>query len=260
MLFNFRTLRDNRSGDNRARCSLPSMRALAASAIAVTAIASAAFARGLAVASNTVEPAATAAQPPPQTGSLSLEQVVTRLQRRYDATRSLRASFSEELSSPGGMKRTRTGTVSFRKGGRMRWEFGEPRVETIVSDGQTVYDYEPDLNQVVEVPVSKALKTSATAFLLGLGNLKRDFTAALPADPPADGLVHLALSPKGGGDQMELGLDPQNYNIVKFKLTDQVGNVTELHFRDIQTNLALEDSLFRFAVPPDADIVQPGQQ
>lgn len=228
---------------------------LAAAAIAVAMSIGAA---GVARAAS--EPASAASQTPSNGGATGLEATVTRLQQRYDSTRSLRASFSEALSSPGGMKRTRTGSVYFKKVGRMRWEFGEPRVETIVSDGKLVYDYEPDLNQVVEVPVSKALKTNATAFLLGLGNLKRDFNAALPAKAPADGLVHVVLTPKGGGDQMELGLDPQSYNIVNFTLTDQVGNVTELKFRDIRTNLALDDSLFRFVVPPDADIVTPAQQ
>ncbi len=195
-----------------------------------------------------------------ESGAPSLDRVVARLQQHYDCTRSFRANFSEELSSPGGMKRTRAGVVYFKKVGRMRWEFSAPTTETIVSDGKLVYDYEPDLNQVVEVPVSKALKTNATAFLLGLGNLKRDFDAALSANAPSDRLIHLLLTPKGGGDTMELGLDSQSYNIVNFTLTDQVGNVTKLKFDHIQTDSALNDSLFAFAVPPGADIITPGQQ
>jgi outer membrane lipoprotein carrier protein len=211
----------------------------------------------VAMANAACEPARASSQ---NAGAPSREQIMARLQQHYDCTRSFRASFSEELSSPGGMTRTRTGIVYFKKVGRMRWQFGAPTPETIVSDGKLVYDYEPDLNQVVEVPVSKALKTNATAFLLGLGNLKRDFNAALPAKPPTDGLTHVLLTPKDGGDAMELALDPQSYDIVNFTLTDQIGNVTKLKFSDIQTNLALEDSLFRFTVPADADVVTPGQQ
>ena len=87
----------------------------------------------------------------------------------------MQANFDETLSSPGGMTRTRKGTVYFRKVGRMRWEFAAPSEGTVVSDGKTVYDYEKDLNQVVELPVNQALKSSATASLLGLGNIRRDF-------------------------------------------------------------------------------------
>lgn len=189
--------------------------------------------------------------------SPALDAIVSRLQRRYDSMRSFRASFVEELSSPGGMKRSRKGTVFFKKVGLMRWEFDAPSKATVVSDGKMMYDYEQDLNQVVEVPVTKALKTNATAFLLGLGNVKRDFHAALPAAASADGLVHVVLVPKGGGDKIELGLNPKTYDIDNFKLTNQIGGVTRLTFSDIQTNVAIKNSLFRFKIPDGADIVRP---
>ncbi len=189
--------------------------------------------------------------------SQSLDTILTRVQQRYDCSGSLQANFVETLSSPGGMPRTRKGTVYFKKVGRMRWEFAAPSQGTVVSDGKTVYDYEKDLNQVVELPVSKALKSSATTFLLGLGNIRRDFKATLPPAPSGDGLTHVILTPKGGGDTMELGLDPKSYNIVNFKLTSQIGGVTELKFSDIQTDVALKDSLFRFTIPAGADIVRP---
>jgi outer membrane lipoprotein carrier protein len=187
----------------------------------------------------------------------SLDTTLTRLQQRYDCSRSMQANFDETLSSPGGMTRTRKGTVYFRKVGRMRWEFAAPSEGTVVSDGKTVYDYEKDLNQVVELPVSKALKSSATAFLLGLGNIRRDFKVSMPPASSSDGLTHVILTPRSGGDTMELGLDPKSYDIVNFKLTNQVGSVTELKFSDIRTNVALDDSLFSFTVPEGADIVRP---
>lgn len=190
----------------------------------------------------------------------NLDTMLKRLQHRYDCSRSLQANFDEKISSPGGMTRTRKGTVYFKKVGRMRWEFAAPSEGTVVSDGKTLYDYEQDLNQVVEIPVSKALKSSATTFLLGLGNIKRDFNVSLPAEPPADGLTHVILEPKGGGDTMELGLDPKSYEIIKFKLTNQVGGVTELEFSAIRTNVALDDSLFKFTAPAGVDIVHPQQK
>ena len=202
-------------------------------------------------------PVQSGAQVYSQEPSPSLNTVLARLQQHYDCSGSLQANFDETLSSPGGMARTRKGTVYFRKLGRMRWEFAAPSEGTIVSDGNTVYDYEKDLNQVVELPVSKALKSSATAFLLGLGNIRRDFKVSMPAVSSGDGLVHVILTPKLGGDTMELGLDPKSYDIVNFKLTNQVGGVTELKFSDIRINVALDDSLFRFTVPDGADIVRP---
>ena len=108
-----------------------------------------------------------------------LKQVLDRLQRHYRETNSFTAKFNEEIAAVGAPKKQRQGTVSFRKPGRMRWEFETPEKQTIVSDGETLYSYDPDLNQVVETPLKQALKSSsATSFLLGIGNINRDFKAA----------------------------------------------------------------------------------
>ncbi len=188
--------------------------------------------------------------------SKDLKQVLDRLQRHYHDTNSFTAKFSEEIAAVGAPKRTRRGTVSFRKPGRMRWEFEAPEMETIVSDGETLYNYDPDLNQVVETPLKQALKSSsATSFLLGIGNINRDFKAAFANPPKPTGLVDLILDAKTGGYKIEVGLDPKSYNLVTLTLTDQLGDVTRIDFSDVQDNVELPDSTFAFKTPAGADVV-----
>src|SRR5260370_12010155 len=154
--------------------------------------------------------------------SKDLRQALDRLQRHYHDTKSFTAKFNEEIATVGAPKRQRQGTVSFRKPGRMRWEFSDPEKQTIVSDGATLYSYDPDLNQVVETPLKQALKSSsATSFLLGIGNINRDFKAAFANPPAPNGLVNLILEAKKGGYKIEVGLDPKTYNLTKLTLTDQ---------------------------------------
>jgi outer membrane lipoprotein carrier protein len=188
--------------------------------------------------------------------SKDLKQVLDRLQRHYRDTKSFTAKFNEEIATVGAPKRQRQGTVSFRKPGRMRWEFETPEKQTIVSNGETLYSYDPDLNQVVETPLKQALKSSsATSFLLGIGNINRDFKAAFANPPAQNGLVNLILDAKTGGYKIEVGLDPKTYNLMTLTLTDQLGDVTRVDFSDVHDNVALPDSLFEFKVPPGADIV-----
>jgi outer membrane lipoprotein carrier protein len=185
-----------------------------------------------------------------------LKQVLDRLQRHYRDTNSFSAKFNEEITTVGAPKRERSGVVSFRKPGRMRWEFAAPEVQTIVSDGDMLYSYDPDLNQVVETPLKQALKSSsATSFLLGMGNINRDFKAAFAKSVASDGLVHLLLDSKAGGYRIEIGLDPKSYNLVTLRLTDQLGDVTKVDFSDIHNNVELPDSIFAFKAPAGADIV-----
>jgi len=188
--------------------------------------------------------------------SKDLKRVLDRLQKHYHDTKSFTAKFNEELATVGAPKRQRQGTVSFRKPGRMRWEFETPEKQTIVSDGETLYSYDPDLNQVVETPLKQALKSSsATSFLLGIGNINRDFKAAFASPPTPTGLIDLILDAKTGGYKIEVGLDPKTYDLMKLTLTDQLGDVTKIDFTDIHDNVELPDSIFAFKAPPGADIV-----
>jgi outer membrane lipoprotein carrier protein len=193
--------------------------------------------------------------------SPQLKTLLNHLQTHYQQTESFSAKFKEQITPAGGAKRERVGTVYYRKPGRMRWEFEGQDQETIVSDGKQIYSYQPDLNQVIETPLEQAFKSSSVAaFLLGIGNLERDFDASFPATPPADGLKHIALKPKNAGDTIEMGLDPANLDIRTLRLTDALGDVTELTFSDIRNGAPLDDKLFAFIPPAGADIVKAPQQ
>lgn len=181
---------------------------------------------------------------------------MSQLQRHYQATDSFKANFKETITRAGAPPRDRSGVIYYCKPGRMRWEFAEPQPETIVSDGSLIYDYDPGLNQVVETPLKSAFKShGAAAFLLGVGDLDRDFDAVTVASPAGDSLGHVALTPKGGGDRIELGIDSHTFNIVTLMLVDALGNRTALEFSAIERNLPLASALFTFTVPPGADIV-----
>src|SRR5437868_3324683 len=73
----------------------------------------------------------------------SVDNIVKRLQARYDSTAGFRADFTQEIESATlGQKVESRGTVFFKKPGRMRWEFSEPQ-QTLVSDGTFFWFYQP---------------------------------------------------------------------------------------------------------------------
>jgi len=204
---------------------------------------------------------ATTAGAASKNASPQIKNLLDRLQKHYQQTTSFSAKFKEEIAPAGGTKREREGTVYFRKPGRMRWEFGGEDQELIVSDGKQLYSYQPDLNQVIETPLEQAFRSSSAAsFLLGIGNVDRDFDASVPATAPKDGLKHIALKPKNGGDTIEMGLDPSTFDLRTLRLTDALGDVTDLTFTDIRNDAPLDDKLFAFVTPAGADIVKAPQQ
>jgi outer membrane lipoprotein carrier protein len=185
-----------------------------------------------------------------------LKSLIAALQRHYQETTSFQANFKETLTRVGAPPHDRSGIIYYQRPGRLHWEFTDPQPETIVSDGSLIYDYDPGLNQVVETPVRNAFKShGVAAVLLGAGDLSRDFETSAASSPPDDGLGHIVLTPKGGGDRIELGIDRETLNIMTLGLKDALGNRTELQFSAIERNLPLDAKLFRFTVPAGADIV-----
>ncbi|MHB8383766.1 MAG: LolA family protein [Candidatus Binataceae bacterium] len=188
----------------------------------------------------------------------SLDAKLDALQHHYESTRSFTAKFTEQIAAVGAPVRTRAGTVAFSKPGRMRWDFDSPNKELLVSNGTMVFSYDPGLNQVVETPLKDALKApGATEFLLGAGNIRKDFVASMPPFSPADGLTHISLTPRQGGNTIELGIEPKSGDVRRIEITDQLGNKTTLEFSDLRDNVEITDSAFNFTPPAGADIVAP---
>ncbi len=185
--------------------------------------------------------------------------IVQQLQARYDTTRAFRARFRQQTTvvAIGGSEEAR-GTVAFKKPGRMRWEFETPERQSIVSDGATLWIYQPADHQVLKAAFRAAfVSTTPVSFLTGVGRVTDDF---LPqADPrrcTADRL-HVRLVAKA---QQDLGtvaftVDRTTFDILEAAVTDPLGNVTTLAFMDTERNVEIPDDEFRFEIPPGVDII-----
>jgi outer membrane lipoprotein carrier protein len=186
-----------------------------------------------------------------------LRSIVHGLQQHYDRTHSFFADFDQQILSSAGIRTDRHGVLYYRRPAQMRWEFSAPKDELIVSDGSTLYNYQPDLSQVIETPLAQALRSSpSAALLLGIGRLDRDFDLSIVKPQPPDGLVHVALNPKRGGERLELALDRTTFALASLKVTDPLGNQTRFTFLNTKDNPILDDALFSFKAPQGADIIQ----
>lgn len=179
------------------------------------------------------------------------------VQRRYRTTQSLKAKFEEEIRTTGGSVQRRSGIMYYVKPGHIRWQFDPPQQELIVSQGALLYDYQPDLNQVIRAPLKGVFSSAApAAFLLGIGDLGRDYKASTVTDAPKDGLRYVTLSPKQGTGRIELGAEPMSGDVRWLRIRDAMGNETTFRFSAIEVNPKLDDALFRFQIPAGADVIE----
>ncbi|HEX9146339.1 MAG TPA: outer membrane lipoprotein carrier protein LolA, partial [Candidatus Binatia bacterium] len=102
------------------------------------------------------------------------------LQRNYDATADFVADFRQETEVKTLNRSLKAwGKVSFARPGKMLWRYDEPKGQFVLADGQFLYFYQPEQNQIIKSPLKNAFRTDIPlSFLLGIGNLKKDFNAA----------------------------------------------------------------------------------
>jgi outer membrane lipoprotein carrier protein len=186
------------------------------------------------------------------------DEIVNRVQARFDETRDFTARVHQELELvSAGRTITAEGTVAFKKPGKMRWVLENHEKQVIVADGSTLWFYQPEEAQVLRAPFESAFRSSTPiSFLTGVGDIADDFEVSL--DGEGDDRVELALVPrKGEGElgRLRLVVERPSYDIVGAEIRDPMGNVTRLRFSDLRRNTGIEDSVFQFETPPGVDVV-----
>ena len=183
------------------------------------------------------------------------QTILAEIQKRYENTNDLEASFLQEYIGKV-MKRPQRGEgkVFFKKKGMMRWDYRVPN-QKLISDGHTLWYYQPEENQVFVSDVSKVIKEKTPlAFLAGEGDLSRDFKLLNfneSVSQKEENFV-LELAPKEPDavlSKLTLTVDKKTYYVVQADVFDGLGNVTRTRFIDIKTNVGLPNSFFHFTIP-----------
>lgn len=189
------------------------------------------------------------------------DYVIESLQKRYDSTVDFVAEFRQETEFKT-LNRTLKawGKLYFKRPGRMLWRYEEPKGQIVMADGESLYFYQPEQEQVIKSPLKNALRSDIPlAFLLGIGNLKRDFRATLKS--VEQGYYVLQLGSKrewGGVGKILLGIERNVFDILWARIWDGAGNITTIRFSGMRRGIGLKDSLFRLHLPDGVDVVELG--
>ena len=187
---------------------------------------------------------------------VSPDELIKQAQDRYNSARTLSVNFVENYSLLGHPRPPESGTLILRKGGKMRWDYTRPAGKLFISDGKTAYLYTAADNRVEKVPLKDTEDMRAPlAFLLGKLDLKkefRDFTASegeggswLKAAAKSDRVPYKTV-------EMLIGLKG---SVQQLKIAGRDGSTLTYAFQDEKLNPLVADTLFRFTVPPGAEVV-----
>lgn len=190
---------------------------------------------------------------------------VARVQERYEGLRDLRARFEQTtrsvaLGSAGAPAVTVSrGHVSFARPGRMRWSYEAPEPSLVVSDGSTLWVYDPARAEAQRMPVSEGfLSGTAIQFLLGEGDLVAAFrVTARRCDPDVYELELLPRQP-ATYERLDLRIDPGSGDVLETGLVDLLGNETRVVFSGIEVDAGAAPELFRFEAPAGVRVIDLG--
>jgi outer membrane lipoprotein carrier protein len=171
----------------------------------------------------------------------------------------IRGEFRQVLFDTRGRAVERSaGEFAILKPGRFRWHYTEPYEQLIVADGENIWLYDVDFEQVTVREQTDSLSQSPAMLLGGdadaldafryLGAYSqggRDWLRLEPVAPESD---FRAVDLSFAGGELEL-----------MELTDALGQVTRIEFTELVLNESLEDALFTFTPPPGVDVIGVGE-
>jgi len=210
---------------------------------------------GVALSIPTLATAAPGAAPPAES-SAAVPAVVKKVEAKYAGVKGMKARFTQTVRNPAYGDEVQKGEVTLARPAKMHWNFSGDGKQ-FVTDGKTMWIYNPGHKQVIKYADVSAQAGSAQSLLVSLDRIGELFTVT---ERPDDAGHTLQLVPRAGDAQYKnvvLHLTPE-LTVEKVVITDNFDTVTELVFHDITLDPKVPDDLFVFRVPKGVEVIDAG--
>ena len=177
------------------------------------------------------------------------------LARFIDNMQTLEADFKQTLVDDQGIElESSTGRVLLNRPDKFRWDYKHPYLQTIVTNGETMWFYDEDLEQVTIRDVSTTLESTPAAILGSYKNIDEQFIIIDMGK--IEEFDWVELTPRdieSQYDSIRLGFDKDKLGMMV--VFDNLGQVTRVDFTQQVINKNLSDDTFNFEPPQGIDII-----
>ena len=180
---------------------------------------------------------------------------IEKMREFIQQTRSARAVFTQTVTdSSGQISQKSSGTVQFQRPGKFRWTYSKPYEQLIVGDGETLWIYDKDLNQVTQRKLDKALGSSTAALLAGADDIEKYFSLnAIGKKGKLDWLEVRPYDEDSLFDKVRMGFNKNTLEIME--LFDHFGQKTTILLSRLERNPVTPADTYTFTIPDGADVV-----
>lgn len=184
----------------------------------------------------------------------SAENVVTELQRYVNQLKTYEAQFiqtqpDESLFS----LNTSTGYFKLDRPGKLIWEYYTPEEQKIVVDGENLWVYDMDLDQVTVRPIEDVKAELPLSWLLYQEPIEDKFS--IIKSNTVDGLTWYNLTPKQATYFQSIEVAIRDGEMQQVWMYQAADNITKVRFNKIKSNQVIPYQQFNFKLPEGADLI-----
>ncbi|MFG6175748.1 outer membrane lipoprotein chaperone LolA [Halomonas sp. THAF12] len=179
-----------------------------------------------------------------------------RLTRMLAPVETYVADFDQQILDGSGQRlQEASGRMWLSRPGRFRWEVDAPYEQIVVSDGDEVTLYDPDLQQATVQPLDDRVTHTPALLLSGSTS---ELTDSYEVSSSQQGTAEtFTLHPKSADTLFEeLKLTFYSERLGFLQMTDSTGQRTAIEFDGVEQNAPVEDSRFRVALPDGTDVIR----
>ena len=184
------------------------------------------------------------------------EVAVQRLTELLNQAQTINARFSQlTLDGSGTQLQETAGQLALKRPGLFRWHTDAPMEQLLVSNGEKVWLYDPDLQQVTIQTLDQRLTHTPALLLSGdVSKIRENFEIS---HKEGGNVVDFILKPKSKDTLFDsLRLSFRNRVLNDMQLIDSIGQRTNILFLNVKMNEPQDDAQFTFEIPAGADVIQ----
>lgn len=168
---------------------------------------------------------------------------INNLNNLLQSFQSLSANFQENISdASGGFASQQNGHLLIKKPNQFRWEVTDPNEQLFISDGKTLWNIEPDLDQATVSALTQNLSTTPLLLLSGtVTDINRVFKVT------QIGANQYRLIPSDNDSLIKEVDLVFNQNIIsRISVINTMGQIAVVSFTDVQFNVNISAQQFNY--------------
>jgi len=199
---------------------------------------------------------------PPVSG-LSPDDIIQKVESRYAVSGFSAFFFQASTIKAMEITDSASGKAFFKRPDKMRWEYETPDRQTIITNGNTLWIYRPEDNQVMVGKAPSFFEDGkGFSFLSDMESVKKKFYILLEkkAEDDTHVLKLLPIEKTFDVSVIYLFVSTKTFEVVKIVTYNSYEDETRIEFKDIRFKQKLDESLFNFNIPEGVEVLHLDEQ